>query len=78
MDQKHLMSSAAPEIIIFKETPSSVVSELWSTTLMMTYGSGNIARFDKLELVAAHRHRVPLFPLPCDKVTGNLLQHISV
>lgn len=38
MDQKHLISSAAPNIPIFKETLGLVASELSSTTSMMTYG----------------------------------------
>lgn len=68
-----IIPSAAPEIAIFKETCSLVASELSSTTLMTTYGSGTNAGLDKLGLVAALRLWVLLFTLPCDKATGNLL-----
>lgn len=65
------------QITIFKETPSLGASELSSTTWMLTYGPGTIARTDKLGLAAIHRFSVSLLSLPCDKAMGDLPHHIS-
>lgn len=54
MDQRHLISSADPDITIFQKTSSSVVCESLPTAVMMTYGSRTIARYDKSGLGAAH------------------------
>jgi len=53
MDHKHLTSWVAAGITIFKDGPSSAVSEFSSTTLMMTYDSR--AGSDKSGLGATHR-----------------------